>query len=148
MLYMDFKHMMTRRLPENSTASVTPSAANTLWHDALDPLGPPPPYPNVVRQVTAADLATQLASFGDQHAVYLNSVPHIRGAGAEEARRKVSEAGAGWLGVHRSETDTPLAERARRYIYECAETHELAGFGITHDVLQTLTQWAEQGLTA
>lgn len=147
MLYMDFKHMMTRRIPEDGTASVTPTAANTLWHDALDPVGPPPLYPNVTRQVTAADLASQLHTFKDQHVLYLNSMPQVRGAAEEGAVQACSGEGACWPGMHGAESSTPIAERVRRYIYECGDP-TVTGFGIPEDVLQNLTMRVNLGLSS
>ena len=147
MLYMDFKHMMTRRIPDSGTASVTPTAANTLWHDALDPVGPPPQYPDAARQVTAAELASQLRAFDGQHVLYLNAVPHMRGAAEEGARVACSGAGACWPGVRGTENATPLAERVRRYLDECGDP-TVTGFGIPSSMLQSLTLGVDLGLNA
>ena len=146
MLYMDFKHMMTRRLPESSTASVAPGAGNTLWHDARDPVGPPPPYPDTVRRVSAVDLAAQMDAFRDQHVLYLNAVPHVRGAAEEEAKRAGDLEGSSWQGMHGQDHETPLAERARRYIQECGNPDDVPGFGISKELRTNFSQWAEQGL--
>ena len=79
MLYVDFKHMMTRRLAGNDTlnprASFQALRSNTLWFDARDPAGNPPEYRSAVRSIDGRAMVAELASFNDQHAIYLNAVP-------------------------------------------------------------------------
>lgn len=128
--------MMTRRLQENGTVSVLPTQANTLWHEDRPPVGKPPQYAEATREVAADALASQLEEYDAQHAVYLNAVPLIRGAGAEEVTRKLGVSGS-WLRVEWGmAADAPAHARVERYLQDCGEEP----FGMKEDVWKSLLQ--------
>ena len=129
---------MTRRLQENGTASVLPTPANTLWHGDRAPLGEPPLYADATREVGAAALASQLEEYGDQHAVYMNGVPLIRGAGAEEVTRMLGV--SGWLSENgKVAADASAHARVEKYLQECKKDP----FGMKEDEWKSLLQNAE-----
>ena len=115
MFYVDFKHMMTRRLAGNASASFDPVAANTVWHTARDPAGPPATYADAQRSVSAADLAKELAQLDDQHAIYLNAVPLITDTDSKEVTEKLPA----WIGHPGTGDDAPLSDRVQRYVSSC-----------------------------
>ena len=139
MLYMDFKHMMTRRLSDNSTASVTPGAANTLWYSTRNPLGPPQKYATTTLEVTAMELAGQLQAFNDQHVLYLNAMPQVQKAADKGVQSKCAVAGSCWTGLRGASVDKPILDIAKRYVEECGRP----GFGISDDVLLHMTERAK-----
>ena len=136
LLYIDFKQMMTRRLPDKGTASVLPTQANTLWHDDRAPLGPPPLYADVTRETPASVLAAQLEVFRSQHAVYLNAVPLIFGAAAAEVIQTLTESSSL---EGKPSRESNAIERVSRYLSECGTEP----FGMVADSWKSLLKGAQ-----
>ena len=131
---MDFKQMMTRRLAGNGTASFDPSAANTLWHDARDPEGPPPEFGDALRSVSAEVLAAELAAFTDQHAVYLNAVPLVSEADSAAVQAMLPR--EVWTQGFERNDDDSLTTRVGKYVGGCG------GIGLDEEELRPLLEQA------
>lgn len=134
LFYVDFKQMMTRRLAGNATASFSPTAVNTLWHDTRDPEGMPPEYSDALRSVSAEELAAGLASFGDQHAVYLNAVPLV--SDADSAAVQAMLLAGFWTRGFEISNDNSLTTRVGKYVGGCG------GFGMNDEELKPLLEAA------
>ena len=134
MFYVDYKHMMTRRLANNATASFDAAAANTLWLDARDPHGPPAVYGDLPQRTSARDLAADLATMADQHAVYLNAVPLLSGADAEAVRALLPN--EMWTRGFERRPEMGLTERVGSYLGGCP------GFGMEAEEFKPLLQQA------
>ena len=117
MLYVDFKHMMTRRLANTSNADFEALPSNTLWHEARNPAGAPAEFSTAVQRISGKALAAELVKMDDQHAIYLNAVPLIFEANSGEGMDKLlSKAWEGKFGIGENTIPT---ERVEKYVGAC-----------------------------
>ena len=133
--------MMTRRLDDNATSSVTPTSLNTLWSEDHLPSGEAQQYNAITREVKASTLYEQLADVDDQHAVYLNAVPLVIMADAAEVTEKLVASGS-WKGSGPS--DAPLSRRVQTYLTNCGDS----SFGLSEDLLKQAMEFATKPLPA